>query len=32
MPVTDVTIEEAVGIARDFGAYLGALGVSVLLL
>lgn len=29
LPVTDVTTQEAVEIARDFGAYLGSLGVPV---
>lgn len=29
VPVTDVTIQEAADIARDFGAYLGSLGVPV---
>lgn len=29
VPVTDVTVNEAAEIARDFGAYLGSLGVPV---
>jgi glutamate formiminotransferase len=29
VPVSDVSIEEAIGIAREFGAFLGALGVPV---
>lgn len=29
VPVTDVTIQEAADIARDFGAFLGSLGVPV---